>query len=175
MLHYRRLGSEEMPGYLPDILGLVREEAERADTLINSGESGFYEKFFSPAGAIWGAFVEERLVGFTMLGFSTLLPAVWDPCIDAVGADRLLCGACRSILVGGSYRRHGVGAALNRLRISHARERGLTHLFVTVHPGNAGSLELFARHGFTVIGQIDTYEDGHPRIVLCLAVDSVPV
>lgn len=68
----------------------------------------------------------------------------------------------QDIIVAPSHRRRGIHSFFLALREREAREKGMTAIYATVDPENAPSLRAFAKAGYAVVDQRETY-DGRPR------------
>ncbi|WP_072619318.1 GNAT family N-acetyltransferase [Spirulina major] len=165
-VEYRPLTLQDKSTYFPTILTLVHAESQQPQSLLKCWSPSFYEQFWTSDGSILGALIGETLVGFALLGFSALIPAIWVSYLDDLGIRREQCGACRSIIIAASYRRNAIGSALFQFHMGYAQAQGLKHLFGTAHPDNTGSLRLFQNGGFSLVGQIDAHESMGPRILL---------
>lgn len=138
-------------------------EAFGRNDLVKPETPDFFERIFAGGGALTGAWLDSRLVGYGVLQLD--LPPSEDArsYFGLTAGDRLakLAGACVLPHVWGS----GIHDALIAERIKEADRRGEPHLYATAAPGNARSWANLMAAGFVVRALVTKY-GGHMRYLL---------
>ena len=116
------------------------------------------------AGFALGLKEEGRLVALNIA-----IPAGMDDhsYAEVFGTGEMRSMDFQDIIVAPSHRRRGIHSFFLTLRAEEARARGLSAIYATVDPENEPSLRAFAKAGYVVLGQKNTY-DGRPRCFLRL-------
>jgi ribosomal-protein-alanine N-acetyltransferase len=86
-------------------------------------------------------------------------------------------GELGNVSVAPGWRRRGIGEALVRAVLTHARDRGVREIFLEVRVSNMGAQKLYERYGFQQVGRRRNYytEPVEDALVMRRELDVIPL
>ncbi|MCR8633864.1 GNAT family N-acetyltransferase [Paenibacillus radicis (ex Xue et al. 2023)] len=156
----RRIGHEEVQ----EVHRLMVDVVSRlpSSALFSMDSTDYLYTRVQDHGEIYGAFLEERLVAFTVLAFPGVGASNLGREFGVPEAELLRVAVLDATVVHETARGHGLQRQFHELREERARAYGCLHLFSTVHPENHVSRRNLEDAGFTLQFTRPMYE-GHLR------------
>lgn len=146
------------PKHWAQMMELVNQSKTRGNApYLNLQDEHFYKRFFEGEGIAIGAFEEDRLIGFALLGFEPFLSEIWEPYLEKMAIPRAQAAVLIHILLAPNQRNKGLGKALTSYRMELAKKLGRWHLFATVSPENLPIQNILKHNEFTILERKKLY------------------
>lgn len=156
-------GEQSAIKYKPQLQALVNiAQAARAIPYLYQPDDAFFNTSLGDNHIKIFAFCEGEMVGFAFLR----LLQQWPTYLDFLNQPNELSAMVLMNLVHPDFRGLGIGRRLLERRIEMAKQIGVKHLYVTVHPDNSVNVKLLTQAGMVTIAEREIFTEKLLRKVM---------
>ncbi|CAN7274139.1 GNAT family N-acetyltransferase [Paenibacillus sp. LjRoot153] len=159
-LEIRRLGCRDVPAIRALMVDVVSRLASQ--DLFAMDDEDYLEVHIQEKGEIYGAFLSEELVAYSVLAFPGRSESNLGREFGVPESDLPYVASLDATIVHESVRGQGLQRYFHTLREGRARENGYRYLYSTVHPDNVVSKHNLEAAGFALQFTRPMY-NGKPR------------
>lgn len=147
-MEIRRIVEEEVP----QVFALMEDVVSRmpSRSLFATDDEAYFYAHVEELGEIYGAFLDGRLVAYTVLSYPGLRSWNLGSEFGVPQSDLEQVAVLDATVVHESARGMGLQRLFSELRERRARERGARYLYSTVHPDNVPSRRNLEAAGLTL-------------------------
>lgn len=163
-IDYRCFAAEQSAlEYKPQLQALVNvAQAANSVPYLYQPDDAFFNTSLSDNHIKLFAFCDGELVGFAFLR----LLHQWPTYFDFIPQPKDLSAMVLMNLVHPDFRGLGIGRQLLERRIEMAKQIGVKHLYVTVHPNNSVNVKLLTQIGMVTIAEREVFTEKLLRKVM---------
>ena len=163
-IEYQVIGVDECAlGYQPQVQQLANiAKNNGAMPYLHEPDEAFFALSLSHQHVKFFAYHEGKMVGFAVLRVLHQWPVYFDFLAQPCQLSALVLIA----LVDPQYRGLGIGREFLVRRIDAARQIGVKHLYVTVHPQNSVNIKLLRSNGFETIATREIFSTQSLRQIM---------